>query len=187
MSEPHERLRAAREAAGYDSGSSAAKAFGWGESTYLGHENGSRGLRAKVAQVYAHAFSVEPEWLLYGDDDAPVLIRRIRQRLSETGQNPFSAALKAGLDRDHIRNILRGKAKNPGATNLMKVAAVLDVTPAWLMGQEEPSTMPGAPPATQARNNGIRLANGRVTLDLHAEVSPGVAAQILALIEGDKT
>lgn len=113
MSEAHERLQGARERAGYSSATAAADAFGWASSTYLGHENGSRGLRSSTARTYALAFRVKPEWLLYGRD--------------EVG----------------------------------------------------PSTV--ADPQIKA------LPDGRVTIDIKAEVSVGVAAQILTLIDGDKT
>lgn len=66
MDEPRDRLKAAREAAGYDSGSDAARAFGWKEPTYLSHENGTRGIRADAAAKYGRAYGVPPEWILYG-------------------------------------------------------------------------------------------------------------------------
>lgn len=51
--------------AGYDEPTEAARAFGWNISTYLSHENGTRGLRPPVAERYAKAFRVPAEWLLY--------------------------------------------------------------------------------------------------------------------------
>jgi transcriptional regulator with XRE-family HTH domain len=61
----HERLRQARERAGFETASDAARALGLSESTYLGHENGSRGFKAK-AEKYARRFGVSLEWLLTG-------------------------------------------------------------------------------------------------------------------------
>lgn len=61
-----DRLRSARESAGYTDATAAALAFGWKPPTYLAHENGSRGLRPDVARRYARAFGVNPEWLLFG-------------------------------------------------------------------------------------------------------------------------
>ncbi|MDD9731586.1 helix-turn-helix domain-containing protein [Mameliella sp. AT18] len=66
MEEIHDRLRAARMQAGYETSSDAARAFGWTISTYAGHENGSRGIRQEAAQRYASAFNVSVEWLTYG-------------------------------------------------------------------------------------------------------------------------
>lgn len=66
MDTKEDRLVEARRNAGFASASEAAQKFGWTVSTYLGHENGSRGITAKKAELYARAFKVSPEWLLYG-------------------------------------------------------------------------------------------------------------------------
>src|SRR6266850_4608554 len=63
--EPHHRLRFAREQAGYASASDAARAMGVEEPTYLGHENGSRGL-SRAGPRYARFFRVSLDWLLAG-------------------------------------------------------------------------------------------------------------------------
>lgn len=65
--EPSDRLRTAREKAGFDKTVDAARAYGWGESTYISHENGTRGLKPGVAKKYAKAFKVPAEWILYGE------------------------------------------------------------------------------------------------------------------------
>jgi phage repressor protein C with HTH and peptisase S24 domain len=62
---PHRRLRHAREQAGYMRASDAARAMGIEEPTYLGHENGSRGL-SRVAARYARFFGVSLDWLIDG-------------------------------------------------------------------------------------------------------------------------
>lgn len=67
----HDRLKRARENAGYTQASDAADAFGWKYSTYAGHENGTRGIKSDTARVYAKAFRVSPEWLLFGDGSPP--------------------------------------------------------------------------------------------------------------------
>lgn len=59
------RLRQAREAAGWADGTTAARAIGVAPPTYLGHENGSRGYRDKASR-YADFFKVNLEWLLTG-------------------------------------------------------------------------------------------------------------------------
>lgn len=64
--EPCDRLQEARRKAGYETAVDAARAYGWGESTYISHENGTRGIKPRVADTYAKAFKVTPEWLLYG-------------------------------------------------------------------------------------------------------------------------
>ncbi len=67
----NDRLKQARENAGYTQASDAADAFGWKYSTYAGHENGTRGIKSDTARVYAKAFRVSPEWLLFGDGSPP--------------------------------------------------------------------------------------------------------------------
>ena len=60
------RLREARSDAGYESPTEAAKAMGVAAvSTYLGHENGSRGFGSEASR-YADFFKVNIEWLLTG-------------------------------------------------------------------------------------------------------------------------
>jgi len=60
---PHQRLRVAREQAGFSRASDAARAMGIEEPTYLGHENGSRGL-SRAAPRYARFFGVSLDWLI---------------------------------------------------------------------------------------------------------------------------
>jgi hypothetical protein len=71
MADPAERLRIARLRAGYETGKEAAEALGFPVSTYLGHENGSRGISAKKAEIYARKYKVREQWLLYGVGPGP--------------------------------------------------------------------------------------------------------------------
>ena len=68
---PGNRLVEARIAAGYESSREAADAFGWVYVTYNAHENGSRGIRASVAEKYADAYGVANEWILFGTGAGP--------------------------------------------------------------------------------------------------------------------
>lgn len=65
MSAMSERLRKAREAAGYENAVDAARAFNWVKSTYHGHENGDRPISKAAAERYAAAFKIDPLLLLY--------------------------------------------------------------------------------------------------------------------------
>lgn len=69
MSERHERLRQARENAGFPHASDAAKRFGWAAPTYSSHENGHRGMTTDAVAKYAAAFRVPVEWLLNGQGE----------------------------------------------------------------------------------------------------------------------
>jgi hypothetical protein len=64
--ELHERLAAARRAAGFDNATDAAASLGVTYSSYAGHENGSSGFRRDTAALYARRFGVSLEWLLTG-------------------------------------------------------------------------------------------------------------------------
>lgn len=71
MSDPAERLRIARMRAGFETGKDAAQAMGFPVSTYLAHENGSRGYPASKAFTYARKYKVREQWLLYGVGPGP--------------------------------------------------------------------------------------------------------------------
>jgi hypothetical protein len=71
MTDPAERLRIARLRAGYETGKEAAEALGFPVSTYLSHENGSRGISAKRAVTYARKYKIREQWLLYGVGPGP--------------------------------------------------------------------------------------------------------------------
>ncbi len=45
--------------------------MGFAVSTYLAHENGSRGYPASKASTYARKFKVPEVWLLYGTGPGP--------------------------------------------------------------------------------------------------------------------
>lgn len=60
------RLKQARELAGFETGSDAARALGVPIGSYGCHENGARGFKRDRALKYAKAFKVDPQWLLYG-------------------------------------------------------------------------------------------------------------------------
>jgi len=63
--EPGERLRAARVAADL-SVEQLAERIEKAASTVRAHENGQNGIKAPMAERYARALNVTPEWLLYG-------------------------------------------------------------------------------------------------------------------------
>lgn len=67
MGDSNNRLRRARENAGFDSATAAARRFGWTVSTYSSHENGQTPVPVKAAERYAKAFKVSPAWILTGE------------------------------------------------------------------------------------------------------------------------
>lgn len=72
MDTPADRLKRAREEAGFSSAREAALAMGLSYDTYAQHESGIRGFPAKKAELYARRYRTTVEWLLFGRGDAPV-------------------------------------------------------------------------------------------------------------------
>lgn len=68
-----QRLKFAREKKGYARAVDAARAHGWVQSTYLGHENGDRVPSRGAMARYATAFGVSIGWLLAGERDGEYL------------------------------------------------------------------------------------------------------------------
>src|SRR5690242_15225129 len=66
MDSPAKRLKAARVDARFETATDAARAMGISPPTYLGHENGTTGIRRDAAIRYARFFRVSLEWLLTG-------------------------------------------------------------------------------------------------------------------------
>jgi len=63
------------------------------------------------------------------------LIREIERRMSALNLNATSASTKAGLGRDAIRDIVRGKSLNPTHDTLRRIAKVLGCSVADLTGE----------------------------------------------------
>jgi transcriptional regulator with XRE-family HTH domain len=66
-----------------------------------------------------------------------IKIDRIQARMDELGLNPYAAAKKAGLGPDYVRDLLRGKVKQPSAARLRDLAIALDCSPDFLMGDDD--------------------------------------------------
>lgn len=94
VNEIHERLAAARKAAGFKSASAAAVALGVKEPTYLGHENGQRGFKRQSAEAYARRFGVALEWLLTGKGSRE---RRVLQKTDAQRLVPLVGYVSAGI------------------------------------------------------------------------------------------
>lgn len=62
----HDRLKWAREQAGFATAADAARHLGVEVGTYRHHENGTRHFRMPAARRYATAFGVDITWLLTG-------------------------------------------------------------------------------------------------------------------------
>lgn len=68
--EEAKRLEEARFKRGFATARNAAKYFGWNYTTYVQHENGTRGF-TRASDKYAKAFRVSRGWLLTGEGEGP--------------------------------------------------------------------------------------------------------------------
>lgn len=80
----HQRLRHAREMAGFQTVEAAAEALGVKYQTYAAHENGSRKFRYDSAKQYARRFKVTPSWLLDGAGEGPKIQLNGEQAVPKT-------------------------------------------------------------------------------------------------------
>jgi SOS-response transcriptional repressor LexA len=92
-----ERLKAAREHAGYKSAAKAAEALGVPYPTYAGHENGSRGFGDSLTR-YAQFFRVSIDWLLRAKGDGPGQSIASVPIVGKTGAGPDGSVLFAHTD-----------------------------------------------------------------------------------------
>lgn len=66
-----------------------------------------------------------------------IIQREIRWRMEAAGQNQKSLARAAQLNETAIRDILKGRSKNPRVDTLKAIATVLDCTVNDLIGDAE--------------------------------------------------
>lgn len=69
-------------------------------------------------------------------------VDRLKARMSAIGLNQRSLAVAAGLHEDRVRNILRGRSRNPRADTVDALAVVLGVPATWLLGQTNTAKLP---------------------------------------------
>ncbi|MGV4796163.1 peptidase S24 [Rhizobium sp. F40D2] len=87
MELPKDRLKRAREAAGFQTPTDAANAFprDINKNTLISNENGNRAISKKAAEKYGELFGVKAGWILFGDSSeegaAPVVSELTLNRL----------------------------------------------------------------------------------------------------------
>lgn len=125
----HERLKAAREYAGFESATLAAEALGVRYPTYAGHENGSSGFRSATGEIYARKFKVRFEWLMRGRgpmiESAPALsgvdaeIAQLLPTVPEDEKKAYLAWLKSRYGLEDTATP-QASAQAPGGQRLLK-------------------------------------------------------------------
>lgn len=71
-----------------------------------------------------------------------MLADRVQSRLDALGISANKASVDAGLGRDYVRDILRGKVREPSADRLRRLAFVLRCRVLYLLGEDDE---PGSP------------------------------------------
>ena len=90
------------------------------------------------------------------------LVRVLKLAMDQRGLNPSSLARAAGLKKDAVRNIFRGKSGMPRASTLKAIADVLQVSVDYLVGGSEredvveDTTSGGKSPAFPTRRPGLK-------------------------------
>lgn len=77
MSSPADRLKQARERAGFATAKEACRALGWAYEAYKKHEADANGMKPEVVERYAEGFGVTAQWIMFGGT-APAPVNRER-------------------------------------------------------------------------------------------------------------
>jgi transcriptional regulator with XRE-family HTH domain len=90
------------------------------------------------------------------------LIQTLRREMEKRGHNQNSLALAAGLQKDAVRNILRGTSASPRGKTIHALASYLGISVTALLGEEMgemPATprLPGRRPGLAERAELVRL------------------------------
>lgn len=83
-------------------------------------------------------------------------VDRLKAHMSAIGLNQRSLAVTAGLHEDRVRNILRGRSRNPRADTVDALAMALGVPATWLLGQTDTAKPP--PPPASVGESGSSMA-----------------------------
>lgn len=112
-----DRLRDARQRAGFASAAEAAQRFEWGVSGYRHHENGTRDYGPDAAKRYGRAFKVNPGWLLGLDKikDSPPTITGDADQLGVNGSVCAGVWRESEQWNDERRFVINLPSPVPGA------------------------------------------------------------------------
>jgi transcriptional regulator with XRE-family HTH domain len=83
-------------------------------------------------------------------EDEGLIARNVRLRMEAKGFTPKGLSLAATLNETYVRDILKGKSRNPTNARLQKLAAALDCRVADLTGELDPTD--GGSPADLRRD-----------------------------------
>lgn len=136
-----ERLKQARESAGFGSARKAAIASGWNYETYRAHENGRNGFEIDIGRIYAEHYRVDVAWLMTGSGDPPApanhsvnpvgIATRVKRARIYANFSRSKLAEKLGLSRTAVFLWESGESI-PATQNLETIAAITRVSLPWL-------------------------------------------------------
>jgi transcriptional regulator with XRE-family HTH domain len=90
------------------------------------------------------------------------LIQILKKEMVERGLNQNALALAAGLQKDAVRNVLRGRSVSPRGKTIQALAAYLAIPVATLLGEEKEEMaatprLPGRRPGAAERAELVHL------------------------------
>jgi transcriptional regulator with XRE-family HTH domain len=85
-------------------------------------------------------------------EDEGAIARNVRLRMEAKGLGPKALSLKADLNETYVRDILKGKSRNPRQAHLQKLAAALDCRVSDLTDELDPAGV-GAVPKQDLRRD----------------------------------
>lgn len=106
------------------------------------------------------------------------LKERIRERMNVLGKNPSSVALEANLSRSAVRDILSGKAKNPGIVTIYAIARALECGYGYLTGEMDE--------LHYSEDTNILIDVFARTTDISGVIEAGVFRQLPATTDPDE-
>ena len=106
-----------------------------------------------------------------------ILVSEIGRRMKALHLNQLSLATKAGLGKDAVRDILRGKSRSPGVDTLRPIAKALGCTVADLYRERTPPPVPRAVGDTVTVNE----------LDVHTRAGLGADGDTVIMQSNEAT
>jgi len=143
-----DRLRQARQKAGFRSATAAAAALGAKPPTYTSHENGTRDFGDAEAARYARAFNVAVQWLVFGidGDDASApdaqpaagLNERLKRRdpkRADAGHRVYELDVRAGAGSSGVAAFAENVTRNGVTVSKDVVSAEWSIPADYLNGE----------------------------------------------------
>ena len=140
-----DRLRQARQDAGFRSATAAAAALGAKPPTYTSHENGTRDFGDAEAARYARAFNVAVQWLVFGIEggEAPGpqpaglgdRLKRRDPKRPDAGRRVYELDVRAGAGSGGVAAFAENVTRNGVTVSKDVVSAEWSIPADYLTGE----------------------------------------------------